>query len=148
MTSRTMNASPEVIWDVLANFGAISSWASNVDHSCLLTDGDVGIGTVRRIQSGPLTILETITEWEPGSLLTYTLEGFPAAIGFVSNSWSIQPDLDLVSGRTSTVVTLTTRVEAGPKPGQKLVAKVLTKKLESVAKQLLAGVDDATRSEQ
>ncbi len=33
---RTIAAEPQAIWDVIADFGAISSWADIVDHSCLL----------------------------------------------------------------------------------------------------------------
>ena len=32
----TIAAEPQAIWDVIADFGAISSWADIVDHSCLL----------------------------------------------------------------------------------------------------------------
>ena len=52
--SRTVPATPRQVWDVLADFGAISSWAANVDHSCLLEhgSGDPGVGTSRRLQVG------------------------------------------------------------------------------------------------
>ena len=36
--SREVHVPPAEVWDVLSDFGAISSWAPNVDHSCLLSD--------------------------------------------------------------------------------------------------------------
>ncbi len=50
--SRSIAARPDEIWDVLADFGSISSWAPNVDHSCILFAGPDGgaVGTARRVQ--------------------------------------------------------------------------------------------------
>ena len=63
---RTLAGEPQAVWDVLADFGLLSSWARNVDHSCLLEHGDggVGIGTSRRVQMGHNTLVERITELE------------------------------------------------------------------------------------
>lgn len=33
--TRDIAAEPGAVWAALADFGAISGWASNVDHSCL-----------------------------------------------------------------------------------------------------------------
>jgi hypothetical protein len=30
--SRSVAADPNTVWDVLADFGSISSWADNIDH--------------------------------------------------------------------------------------------------------------------
>ncbi len=38
--SRTIAAAPEEIWEVLADFGALSAWADGVDHSCVLNNGE------------------------------------------------------------------------------------------------------------
>jgi len=37
--SRTIAAQPQAIWDLLADFGSLSSWADNVDHSCVTNHG-------------------------------------------------------------------------------------------------------------
>ncbi len=65
--SRTVAAEAQAVWDVLADFGAISSWAGNVDHSCLLSPAaqGVGVGTTRRVQVGRDTLVERITDFEP-----------------------------------------------------------------------------------
>jgi hypothetical protein len=65
------------VWDVLADFGSISSWAANVDHSCVLEHGPTGtdVGTSRRIQVGRDTLVERITEFDQPVALAYTIEG-------------------------------------------------------------------------
>ena len=45
--SRTVAADPNEVWDVLADFGSISSWADNIDHSCILNHGSEPVGTTR-----------------------------------------------------------------------------------------------------
>ncbi|WP_424742532.1 SRPBCC family protein [Mycobacterium sp.] len=37
--THTIAAAPHEVWDVLADFGSISSWVDNVDHSCILNQG-------------------------------------------------------------------------------------------------------------
>ncbi len=65
--SRTITAPPQAIWDVLADFGSLSSWADNVDHSCILNQGPHGgaVGTTRRVQIGRNVLVERITEFTP-----------------------------------------------------------------------------------
>ena len=64
--SRTIAARPQAIWDVLADFGAPSSWADDVDHSCVLNHGPDGgpLGTTRRVQVGRNTFVERIVEFD------------------------------------------------------------------------------------
>ena len=65
--SRTVAAEPKEVWDVLADFGSLSSWAANVDHSCVLFAGpDHGpVGTTRRVQLKRDALVERITEFTP-----------------------------------------------------------------------------------
>jgi hypothetical protein len=42
--TRVIAAAPKQIWDVLADFGAISSWADNIDHSCILVRASAPVG--------------------------------------------------------------------------------------------------------
>ena len=44
--SGVIDAPPDRVWKLLADYGAIASWAPNVDHSCLLTDRADGVGAV------------------------------------------------------------------------------------------------------
>jgi len=109
--TRAVAAQPQAIWDVLADFGAISSWADNVDHSCLLSPEAhaVGVGTTRRVQVGRNTLVERVTDFGPPSTLAYDVEGFPRWLK-VNNRWALAG-----SGGT-TEVTLTTTVDLGANP--------------------------------
>lgn len=132
-------APPEVVWNVLADFGAIVVWAPNVDHSCLLTEQQSGLGAARRIQTGRTTLVETVTEWapptddEPG-VLSYRLDGLPKVVRSVTNSWRLTP------GDDGTAVTLTSTVDAGPRPPQKLIARIVGRKLAAASDEMIAGL--------
>jgi carbon monoxide dehydrogenase subunit G len=132
-------ARPDVVWDRLADFGAIVAWAPNVDHSCLLTEQTTGAGTARRVQAGRTTLVETVTEWtpptgdEPG-VLTYTLAGLPKVVRSATNSWRLIADGD------RTRVELTSTVDAGPRPPQRVIARVVTRVLARASDAMIAGL--------
>lgn len=123
------------VWDALADFGEIVRWAPNVDHSCLLSAQTEGVGTVRRIQAGRRTLVERVVEWVPSQQLSYVIEGLPAVVRSLQNTWQ----LDERGPRT--VVSLTTAVDAGPRPPQQLIAKALARQLSKVSNQMLEGLD-------
>ncbi len=127
-------ARPADVWAVLADFGSISAWAPNVDHSCLLSEQDSGVGTRRRIQTGRMTVVETVSTWEPAVVLSYSLTGLPRVIRSVTNTWR----LEAAAGGTQ--VTLTSEIDAGPRPPQQLVAKAVGRKLGDASDQMLAGI--------
>lgn len=84
--SRTVATTPHQAWDVLADFGAISSWADNVDHSCILNQSDGAlVGTVRRVQVGRNALTERITEFAPTRALGYQIDGLPRRLRRVTN---------------------------------------------------------------
>jgi Polyketide cyclase / dehydrase and lipid transport len=137
--SGSIAARPHEVWAVLADFGAISSWAPNVDHSCLLTEQDAGVGTARRIQTGRTTLVETVAVWTPPTtdspgVLSYSLAGLPRVIRSVTNTWQ----LTLRGG--ATVVTLTSAVDAGPRPPQKGIARIVGRRLASASDEMIAGL--------
>jgi carbon monoxide dehydrogenase subunit G len=107
--SRTIAAAPQAVWEVLADFGAISCWAPNIDHSCILVRRDEPLGTARRVQIGRNALVETITEFEPQRVLAYNVDGLPKLLRRFNNRWSLR-----TAGDADTVVTLTTTVEIGP----------------------------------
>jgi uncharacterized protein YndB with AHSA1/START domain len=135
--SRTIAARPQEIWDVLADFGSISSWADNVDHSCVLISGGDGapLGTARRVQVKRDTLVERITEFDPPHALAYDVEGLPRRLRRVTNRWTL-------AARTggSTTVTLTSTVEIGSRPAQKLAERVLCRFLARQSDVMLAGL--------
>ncbi|MDT5335613.1 MAG: hypothetical protein QOD90_1118 [Mycobacterium sp.] len=110
--SRSISAPPQTIWDVLADFGSLSSWSDNADHSCILNRGPDGqpLGTTRRVQVGRNVLVERITEFDPSSALAYDIEGLPRRLRTVGNRWTLRPVGD------ATEVTLTSRVEIGAGP--------------------------------
>lgn len=124
------------VWAVLKDFGEIVRWAPNVDHSCLMSAQTEGVGTARRIQAGRRTLVERVVEWAPGERLSYVIEGLPAVVRSLQSTWHLD---DKGSG---TVVTLTTDVDAGSRPPQKLIAKGLARQLSKVSNQMLHGLDD------
>lgn len=110
--SRTITAPPQAIWDVLADFGSLSAWADDVDHSCILNHGPDGAakGTTRRVQVGRNVLVERITEFDPAVALAYDVEGLPRRLRTVANRWTLR------TFGTTTRVTLTSSVEIGPGP--------------------------------
>ncbi len=127
-------APPSEVWATLSDFAAISSWAPNVDHSCLMTEQDSGVGAVRRIQTGRTTVVETVTTWTSGEVLAYSIAGLPPVIRSVTNTWRLEPAGD------GTTVSLTSEVDAGPRPPQKAIAKAVGRKLGSASDDMLAGL--------
>ena len=118
------------VWAVLGDFGAISGWAVNVDHSCLITDQSEGVGTVRRIQAGRAVVLERVDTWEPPSILTYSLEGLPPIVRSATNTWVIE------AAPAGSRVWLISRVDAGPR----VVAAAVAQRLARASEVLLAGL--------
>lgn len=134
--SRTIAASPSAVWDVLSDFGRLSSWADNVDHSCLLEHGPDGVslGTSRRVQVGRNTLVERITEFSPPEALAYDIEGLPRRIRRVENRWTVRPD----GGATD--VTLTSTVDIGDNPVAAVAERALCRFLAKQSDTMLAGL--------
>jgi uncharacterized protein YndB with AHSA1/START domain len=132
--TRTIAAAPHDIWDVLADFGAISSWADNIDHSCILVHGPDGapVGTTRRVQVGRDTFVETITEFDPPHTIAYDIDGLPKRLRRVTNRWTLRP-----AGDTTTVVILTSTIEIGPGRVQKLAERALCRLLARQSDRML-----------
>ncbi len=134
--SRTIAAPPQAIWDVLADFGSVSSWADNVDHSCVLRHGPDGrtLGTTRRVQVGSNTLVEHITEFDPPATLAYDITGLPARLRKVANRWTLRPSGD------ATQVTLTSTVQIGAGPPARLLEHLILRFLAKQSDVLLAGL--------
>jgi hypothetical protein len=134
--SRTVAAGLTDVWDVLADFGAISAWADNVDHSCLLTRAAGGepVGTTRRVQVGRNALVERITRFEPPYALEYDIEGLPGRLRRVTNCWTLHP-----AHQGDIVVTLTSTVEIGT-GARRLIERVLCRVLARQSDVMLAGL--------
>ncbi|MGF2946207.1 SRPBCC family protein [Mycobacterium sp. Lab-001] len=135
--SRRIVASPQEIWDVLADFGSVSSWAGNVGHSCILFSGPGGaaVGTARRVQFNREALIERIIEFDPPHVLGYDIEGLPGRLRRVANRWTLAP----VAGG-ATVVSLTSTVEVGPRAPHKLAERIVCLVMARESGQMLAGL--------
>jgi hypothetical protein len=133
--SRTIAAEPKEVWDVLADFGSISSWADNIDHSCILNHGSEPVGTTRRVQIGRNALVERITEFDPTWALAYDVEGLPKRLRRFSNRWTLRR----IQGG-DTVVTLTTTVEIGPHAMQKMAERAVCRAQVRQSDVMLAGL--------
>ncbi len=131
-----IEAPPGRVWDVLADYGAIASWAPNVDHSCLLTERSDGVGAARRIQTGRTTLREVVKTWEPSASLSYRIIGLPPIVRSVTNTWRLAG-----SGDTTTV-TLTSQIDCGPRPPQQAIARVVGRRLATASEQMIAGLTE------
>ncbi len=125
---------PEAVWAVLADFGSLARWARDVDHACLLHDGDLAHGAVRRVQLGRTVLLETVDAVEPGRRLGYRIEGLPPVLRTVRDDWALAP------AGAGTDVVVTTTVDAGPRPPQQLVARLVARRMGSASDSMLAGL--------
>jgi carbon monoxide dehydrogenase subunit G len=135
--TRTVHATPEQAWSVLADFDRIVEWAPSVDHSEAMTEPPFGVGAARRVQVGRLTLVETVTDWEEPSTLAYTLEGLPPFAARATNRWTLEP-----AGPDRTTVTVTADVTPGPRPPMRVAAAIGSRVLARGNDRLLAGLAD------
>ena len=129
----TIAADPRAAWETLADFGAIASWAPNVDHSCLLEHD--GTTTTRRVQVGRDALVERITDFTPPIALAYDIEGLPRRLRRVANRWTVTP---APGGRTT--VTLTSTVEIGPNPVAWVAERVMCRMMAKQSERMLDGL--------
>ena len=122
------------VWAVLADFGAIVDWAPNVDHSWLATRAEGEVGAVRRVQVGRNVLLERIVEWTPGEALAYELGGLPPVVRSATNRWS------LLDQGGVTAATLTTSIDTGSRPPQRVIGRVVGRALAKASRQMLDGL--------
>lgn len=137
--SRTVAAEPAEVWQVLADFGALSTWADGVDHSCLLRHSDDPVGTTRRVQAGHETFAETIVAYDPPRELAYDIAGVPRWFS-ATNRWNLRP---APGGRTT--VTLTSVVRMRPNPlhaiAEPTFARMMAKRSEELLNSLAQHVE-------
>jgi uncharacterized protein YndB with AHSA1/START domain len=132
--TRLIAAKKSKVWAALADYPGIVAWAPNVDHSTAATQAHTGIGAVRRVQAGRITLLETIVDWQPEDLLAYTLHGLPPIAGNVVTTWQLEEQGD------GTSVTITTLIHSRPNPLSRIVGRALGRQLTKASKQMLSGL--------
>lgn len=135
--ARNVAGPPPAVWELLADFDAIVGWAPNVDHSCLLTEQADGVGAVRRVQAGPVALVERVVTWEPGLMIAYTIEGLPPVVRRAMNTWVLRPADD------GTSVTLITDIDMARGPLGAIGGRVVGRKLGEASVAMLDGLERA-----
>ena len=73
--SKKIDASRQVVWDVLADFPNIANWNSGVKKSYSTNDAVDGVGATRHCDLAPAGALEeTIREWEPNTRMVISID--------------------------------------------------------------------------
>lgn len=68
--STTINATPEQVWPLLADFGGVAAWNPSVKTSRLTSSQSVGEGITRECTLSPMgTVQERVTAWEDQRLM-------------------------------------------------------------------------------
>lgn len=132
--SRHLPQDPAAVWAVLARFDHIREWAPKVTHSVLTTEQSEGVGTARRVQVGRQALIETVTIWEPGRTLAYSIEGLPPIVEGVTNRWDLGVD------SAGTFVTLTSIIDPGSSPKGQVASRILRLPLAKASDGMLDGL--------
>ncbi|MEM7156237.1 MAG: SRPBCC family protein [Myxococcota bacterium] len=122
-----VNASPQAVWEVLADFSAVDTWAPQVLSSHALTDHDRGHGAGRSCRiEGFGEIDEFIVDWKEGRSLAFSISPVGPFSGSTAR-WSVIPNAD---GTCAVEVELAYSLRFGPL-GQLLHALVMRGRLEA-----------------
>ncbi|MEM7341582.1 MAG: SRPBCC family protein [Actinomycetota bacterium] len=72
--TRDIDATPEIVWSVLDDFGNIAAWSPGIKRSALTSTGAVGEGTTRHCDFVPMGgVNERITHHAPNQRMTVHL---------------------------------------------------------------------------
>ena len=129
-----VSAPVDRVWSGLADLTGLVGWSADISHAVVISDAPSGVGAVRRVQVGRIAVLETVTVWEPGHALAYTVTGLPPAAGVVTTSWQV------VAQGSGTDVTVTSEIEPLPGPAGRIVARVLSRRLGRTDDELVHGL--------
>jgi hypothetical protein len=73
--TRQMDASPDKIWAVLADFPNIADWNGGVSRSYSTSDATTGVGAKRHCDLAPMGALEeTVTGWDEGKRMEISID--------------------------------------------------------------------------
>lgn len=133
--SRTVPAEQRAVWDLLADFGKLSSWVDRCDHSSILNHGfDGPTGTSRRVQMGRDVLVETITEFVAPITLAYDIDGLSSRFGRLGNRWTLS------TTGSDTVVSVTSTVDCGTGPRARATELVVGRVMAKTSGEMLAGL--------
>ena len=87
----TVNAPATAVWEVLADFSAVSTWAPSVVASYALDNRERGTGAARHCDiKGFGSIDEVVTDWDEGHGFTYEVTPL-GPIGGADSTWRVEP---------------------------------------------------------
>lgn len=134
--TRVIAAPNDAVWRVLGDFGAEHRWTKTLSH-CTRDTTDVRVGTVRncrlrRSLMGRTEVRETLTEFEPGRALAYSLEGAAGPFASASSRWTTSP-----SSNHATAVTVEGTFEPKTRAVRVLVWPFAKPMLQRVTKRVL-----------
>ena len=118
--TRRLHVPSHEVWRVLADFGTEHRWTKSLSH-CERDTAEVSVGTARlctlpKLLMGRTEARETLTEFEPGRVLAYVLDGSAGPFASASSRWSTSP----ASASTTNVT-----VEGWFEPKSRLVGVLL-----------------------
>ena len=132
-------ASKEKVWAAMDSPENMGRWQSGF-HAYTHKTGVPGqVGSTAELvfdENGKHVVLvETVTEWEPEQMLAYEISGLPPLVQGVTNRWQI----DATTANASRV-TLSTNIQPGQRPPQRLAARALGRRLMQASDQMLDGL--------
>jgi hypothetical protein len=105
-----IQASPDAVWEALADFGGVSDWAPYMKTSHLIGDLRSGVGTRRGMRHAwGFRFEEAVTQWNDGIGYSFDVFRAPFPMTDVKESW--------VAGQSNGFSTVTTYVNYGMKLG-------------------------------
>ena len=95
---RTIRASREKLWSILANLGELERYDPTVSRSVPLSPSVKGLGAARKVdmKDGKNWFEEKITTWKPGEALTYQLTACSFPVSGLSHSYTFEDAGDQV----------------------------------------------------
>ena len=136
------NASKEKVWEILADWGAVSNWAPTISESHSTTEATRGVGAERACEHEKMGhIEERIVAWDEGSSLSYEVtKGLPFPMKSLNNTWSVSDAGD------GAVVTLTMDFRMGMGPLGALPALMARPMMRKEMRLSLAGLKQYTET--
>ena len=137
-----IDASKEKVWEILADWGAVSNWAPTILESHSTTEATGGVGAERACEHEKMGhIEERVGAWHEGSSLSYdVIKGLPFPMKSLNNTWSVSADGD------GAVVTLTMDFRMGMGPLGALPALMARPMMRNEMGLSLAGLKQYTET--
>jgi len=89
----TIDASRDVVWAALENFGDVASWAPYMRRSALIGKQKTGVGTRRRLHHAwGFRLEECVTGWIDGRGFSFDVNRAPYPMKNVREAWVLEQE--------------------------------------------------------